>query len=174
MVSHRFGAVDDQLVLLPQNQPAQMHLYSFTDREPGYNYRVKARMVVPETPPQDGPAYHLDFIEVISSEKHKGNEVFEIALIQSYVPGGPTIMLGKRNGSYDFISEKITLTYQSQSVHDELEEIASHADYLRENWQKPGIQSEMKWAAIKATVTHDPDNFGKSYLASHIEFTGVD
>lgn len=82
--------------------------------------------------------------------------------------------LSMTNGSYDFIPEKIALTYASQSVHDKLEEIASHVDYLRENWQKPGIQSEMKWTAIKATVTHDPENFGKAYLVSDIEFTEGD
>lgn len=59
-VSHRYGAMDDQLMLLPQGQPAQMSLYSFADREPGYNYQVKARMVVPKVPPADGPAYILN------------------------------------------------------------------------------------------------------------------
>lgn len=77
-------------------------------------------MVVSETPPQDGPAYHFDFIKIINSERYEGNEVFDIALIQSHEPGGPTIMLGKRNGSYDFIPEKITLNYTNQSVHDKL------------------------------------------------------
>src|SRR3546814_616391 len=89
LVSHRYAGKDAPLLLLPQNEPAQMSLYSFTEREPGYSYRVKARMVVPDVAPQDGPSYHLEFIEVLSREKYEGNESFEISLIQSFIPGGP-------------------------------------------------------------------------------------
>jgi len=59
-VSHRFGAVDDNLTLLPQNKTTGGSIHDFTEREPGFNYRVKARMVAPDVPPQDGPSYWLD------------------------------------------------------------------------------------------------------------------
>src|SRR5690606_4391620 len=121
MVGHRYAAIDDQLTLWPQNQTGNMHLYYFTDREPGYNYRVKARMVVPDIPPQDGPAYHLDFIKVISKEKYEGNDPFEIALIQSYVPAGPAIILLKEKNQYWFGS-KIQLTYHDEGIGRQLEE----------------------------------------------------
>lgn len=171
LVSHRYGAIGNQLFLLPQNEAAEMSLYYFAGREPGYDYRVKARMVVPEIPPQDGPSYHLEFIEVISKEKYKGNEAFEIALIQSHVPGGPTIHLGKKDGQYYFVPEKITLTYANEEIQGQLEEIWQHNNELRENWETDNVPPVIKWKSITATVTHDPGNFGKSYLVSHIEFT---
>jgi hypothetical protein len=171
LVDHRYGSIGDQLLLLPEKEPAQLSLFGFTDREPGYNYLVKARMVVEKEPPQDGSAYHLEFMKVISKEKYKGNEPFEIRLIQSYIPGGPTIILGKQDGSYYFVPDKIALTYSGEEVKEQLEEIWQNANYLRENWQKPGIQEELKWRSITATVTHDTENFGKAYRVQHIEFT---
>ncbi|WP_257669998.1 hypothetical protein [Parapedobacter tibetensis] len=171
LVSHRYGAIGDQLLLLPRNEPGSMHLSGFTEREPGYNYRVKARMVAPEVPAMDGPAYHLEFIGVVSEEKYEGNEPFEIALIQSHVPGGPVIMLRKQDGHYHFIPERLTLTHANEEVGSQLEEIWQHNNELLENYQTHGTPPVIKWRAIKATVTHDPENFGKSYLVSHIEFT---
>lgn len=171
LVNHQYGGANgNQLLLLPQAEPADMSLYSFSEREAGYNYRVKARMVVPEIPMQDGPAYHLEFMEVVSKEKYEGNEAFEILLIQSYVPGGPTIALGKKDGQYHFIPDKITLTYTDAEVGEQLEEIWQHSEELRENWEADQTPPVIKWKGITAIVTHDPENFGKSYLVSRVEF----
>src|SRR3546814_13077697 len=82
LVSHRYAGKDAPLLLLPQNEPAQMSLYSFTEREPGYSYRVKARMVVPDVDPQDGPFYHLEFIAVLSRKKSEGNKKSENRLVR--------------------------------------------------------------------------------------------
>lgn len=147
-----------------------MSLYNFSEREPGYNYRVKARMVVPEIPMQDGPAYYLEFIEVISREKYEGNEAFEISLIRSYIPGGPTIVLRKKDGQYYFVSDKISLTYADAEIGEQLEEIWQYNKNLNENWEAHGTPPVIKWKAITATVTHDPENLGKSYLVSRVEF----
>src|SRR3546814_10683383 len=147
-----------------------MSLYSFTEREPGYSYRVKARMVVPDVAPQDGPSYQLEFIEVLSREKYEGNESFEISLIQSFIPGGTAIYLEKKDGEYHFIPEKITLTYTDPEVGEQLEEIWQHNEALHDAWETEGTPPVIKWKAITATVTHDPENFGESYLVSQIVF----
>jgi hypothetical protein len=172
LVSHRYGSIDDQILVLPQNASPQMPLSGFTDREPGYNYRVKAKMVAAQGPPmQDGgPADNLQFISVISKEKYDGNTPFKLALIQSYVPGGPVIMLRKQDGQYHFIPEKITLTYADDEVRKQLEEIWQYNEALQEDYLNGGTLV-MKWRTITATATHDPEKFGKAYLVSHIEFT---
>lgn len=170
LVDHRYRSLDESLLLLPEKQPAEISLYSFLDREPGYNYRVKARMVVEKNPPQDGSAYHLEFLKVLSKEKYDGNESFNVALIQALVPSGPAIILRKQDGHYYFVSEKIELTYQDENIGNQLEEIWQHAKYIGENWKKPGIQEELKWRSIVATVVHDPEKFGKAYRVQAIEF----
>jgi len=168
-VSHRYGAINDELLLLPENKPAEMSLFYFTDREPGYTYHVKAKMVAEKDPPQDGPAYHLEYIETMGKEKYEGNESFELELIQSYVPGGSTIMLGKREGLYYFVPDKLALTYNDAEIGNQLEEIWQHCEEIQQNY-KDKIYTEPKWRSIRTTVNHDPDNFGKAYLVSHIEF----
>jgi len=171
MIGHDYGSVSDEIVLLPQNKVANISLYGFADREPGYNYRVKARMVIEKNPPQDGSAYHFEFVDVVSKEKYEGNDSFEIALIQSPGFSGPVITLVKQDDRYFFVSDKLRLRYESDEVEEQLEEIWQNASYIRDTWQSSGIQSEIKWKAIRATVTHDPANFGKAYLVHHIEFT---
>src|SRR5690606_11246219 len=159
------------LLILPQNEPAGLSLFGFDQREPGYTYRVKAKLNIAENPPQDGPDRWFDFSEVISKEKYEGNEPFEIRLIVSYVPGGPTISLGKQDNDYYFIPEKLQLTYTNEEVKNQLEEIWQNAVEIRENWEENKQQNDPKWKSIRATVTHDPENFGKAYLVQKVQFT---
>ncbi|WP_374163775.1 hypothetical protein [Arcticibacter sp. MXS-1] len=170
LVDHRYGSINQTLLLLPEKQDAEMSLHSFSEREPGYTYKVKARMVVEKNPPQDGSAYYLEFLKVLSKERYEGNEPFDIALLQAPIPGGPTIVLRKEAERYYFLNDKIELTSSSAQVRDQLEEILQHADYLRQSWQKPGSQAELKWRTITATVTHDPEKFGKAYRVQSIKF----
>jgi len=170
LVDHRYASANESLLILPQNKPAETSLRGFDDRKPGYNYRVKARLNVNPDPPQDGPDRWFNFIRVISEEKYQGNEPFEIMLIKSYVPGGPGISLRKTNDRYQYIQDKLELTYASQEVKDQLEEIWQNALEIRDSWELNHHVSNPKWKSIKATVTHDPDNFGKAYLVQRIDF----
>ena len=45
LISHRYGAVGDIPLLLPKNESPQLPISGFDEREPGYTYRVKAKMV---------------------------------------------------------------------------------------------------------------------------------
>lgn len=168
LVSHRYGAINDALLLLPQNKPAEMSLFYFTDREPGYSYRVKAKMIAEKVPPQDGPSYHLEYIETLSKEKYEGSESFEVELIQSYIPGGPVIVLRKEEGKYLFQSN-IQLTYNKVETGNQLEDIWQHSEEIEQN-AKDKITTEPKWRSVRASVSHDPNNFGRAYMVSHIEF----
>lgn len=169
-VSHRYGAVDDEVTLLSTNKPGDMSLYGFSARKPGYNYRVKAKMVVPDQPMADGPSYYLEFIEVLAEEKYEGTESFEIELIQAVIPSGPMIVLMKEENQYWF-GEKIQLTTNDELVSSQLQEIWEHREIIRENHENDAMMfTPLKWRSVRATVTHDPDNFGKAYLVSNIEF----
>jgi hypothetical protein len=160
-------------MLLPQNASPQLPLSAFDEREPGYNYRVKARMSTYKGPQMmdDGPTSALQFVKTISKEKYEGDESFDLALIQQ-LSGIDwwRIMLHKKDDKYHFIPVDVTLTYANEQVREQLEEIWQHNKELMENYQTDGTPPEVKWRTIKATVTHDPDNFGKAYRVSHIEF----
>ncbi|MCX2495095.1 hypothetical protein OQX63_16505 [Pedobacter sp. PF22-3] len=167
LVSHRYGADNDLLLKLPGNVDAGASLSGFDEREPGYSYRVKARFNRDEVPLQDGPEYYFVFEKILSKEQYKGNESFPVQLITSYVPGGPVIRLSKTGTDYYMIPGKLQLTYANSTIQNELEEIWLNAQEIRANvlnGQRP------KWKAIKATVVHDPQKFGKAYLVQQIQF----
>lgn len=167
LVSHRYGADNDLLLKLPGNVDAGASLSGFDEREPGYSYRVKARFNRDEVPLQDGPEYYFVFEKILSKEQYKGNESFPVQLITSYVPGGPVIRLSKTGTDYYMIPGKLQLTYANSTIQNELEEIWLNVQEIRANvlnGQRP------KWKAIKATVVHDPQKFGKAYLVQQIQF----
>lgn len=68
------------------------------------------------------------------------------------------------------MQDKLELSYASQAVKDQLEEIWQNVVEMRTNWEENHQSSLPKWKSIKATVTHDPANFGKAYLVQRIEF----
>jgi hypothetical protein len=167
LVDHRYGSDQDQLLKFPENVATGASLTEFNEREPGYTYRVKARFKVYDPVLQDGPSYSFVFEKVISKVQYKGNEPFVVQLITSYIPGGPVIRLGKTGNEYYFVPDKLQLTFADSTVQNELEEIWLNAQEVRANWQKG---QRPKWKAIKATVTHDPQKFGKAYLVKQIQF----
>jgi hypothetical protein len=167
LVDHRYASTNEMLLRLPHKEAAGASLMGFDEREPGYTYRLKAKFHFEENPPQDGPAYWFDFLNIISKEQYKGNDSFEIQFIVSHIPGGPGIQIGKQANDYYFIPEKIQLTYANDSVRGQLEEIWQNAKEMREN----GMLGQVpKWKSIKATVVHDQQKFGKAYLVQHIQF----
>src|SRR5690606_14886427 len=173
LIDHRYGAINDRPLLLARNEPSEYSLRGFNEREPGYTYRIKARVHIDSNDPpiQDGSYYWLDFIEVISKEKYEGDEHFLIALVHSPIPGGLTIGLTKHDGLYYISPNKLTLTPANETVAAQLEEIWQHREEIREAYISNGTRIDVKWKSIKATVTHDQNNFEKSYLVSHLEFT---
>ncbi len=168
LVDHRYYADQDVLLTVRGNDPVDAYLIGFEEREVGYNYKVKARFHYDENPPADGSPYRYEFVNVISKEQYKGSEPFSVQLIVSYVPGGPVIRLNKMNNDYYFIPEKIQFTYANTEVEKQLAEIWANALEMRDDSQ---TVHEPKWQTAKATVTHDPQHFGKAYLVQKIEFT---
>lgn len=170
-VDHRYAADGETLLIMPKNVPAELSLQGFMDRKPGYTYRVKARFHIEKEPLQDAPDRWFEFSKVISEQKYMGTEPFDISMIKSFVPGGPTIYLTKDGEQYQYIQEKLQLSYANQTVKNQLEEIWQHALEIRERQKKEQKWIAPKWKSIQATVTHDPNNFGKAYLVQRIVFT---
>jgi hypothetical protein len=171
LVDHRYEALNEQLLLLPQGNNTELSLHGFDQRKPGYTYRVKAKFHFEKEPPMDASDRWFDFISVIKEEKYQAADSFEIALIQSPGFGGPIIVLQKTGNQYYYLYDKVQLTYTNQAVQDQLEEIWQNAVAVQQSYQTATPIRSFKWKAIKATVTHDPANFGRAYLVSSIQFT---
>jgi len=169
LVDHRYESDDEQLLILPKNQASSLSVHGFSERKPGYVYHVMAKFNVTADLIQDAPDRWFNVTKIISEEKYQGNETFGVSLIKSIVPGGPVIYLTKKDGQYQYIQDKLELTPNSQIVKDQLEEIWLNAKEIRDSWSTRE-KKELKWKLIKATVTHDPDKFGKAYLVHRIEF----
>lgn len=170
LVDHRYAAVNETLLIMPQNEPAQLSVHGFSQRKPGYIYRIKAKFNIDKNPPQDASDRWFNLSRIISEERYQGNEPFDITLIKAIVPGGPVITMQKKDDRFFYIEDKLQLTYANETVKNQLEEIWLNVLEVRDSWTN-GQQSQYpKWKSIKATVTHDPNNFGKAYLVQHIEF----
>jgi hypothetical protein len=168
LVNHQYGSTEDRILNSSNQEDAGAALINFEDRQPGYTYRVKAKFVFTEDPPQDGPAYWYEFLNIVTKDKYVGNDPFEIELIQAYIPGGPTIQMNKKGSDYFIRSEKIQLTYANDAVRRQLEEIWQNALEMRNNAAPSQVP---KWKSVKATVSHDPQKFGSAYLVQKIQFT---
>jgi hypothetical protein len=171
LVDHRYRAVNEQLLLLPQGRNAELSIDGFDERKPGYTYRVKAKFHFEKEPPMDASDRWFDFISVVKEEKYQATDSFEIALIQSPGFGGPMIVLQKTGNQYYYLNNQIQLTYTSQNVQNQLEEIWQNAVAVQQSYQSSTPIRSLKWKTVKATVTHDPANFSKAYLVSGIQFT---
>ena len=166
LVDHRYGAEKDILIKMPENLDAGSYLSGFDQREAGTNYRVKARFRHLDNPPQDASSNYFEFVKVINQEKYKGTESFEIQMLVYYAVGGPTIRLSKTGNDYYFIPDKLQFTAANNTVAGQLEEIWQNVKEMRTNHTL-----QPKWKAIKVTVTHDLQKFGKAYLVQQIQFT---
>lgn len=168
LVNHNYGSTEDILLQLPNKVAAGAYLSGFEERQPGYSYRVKARFVFTENPPEDGSSYWFEFMDILNKDKYTGNDDFQIELIRSYVVGGPIIQLNKKGNDYFFQTEKLQLTPANETVKGQLEEIWQHAQAIRE--KQPGQDPTPKWKSIKANVVHDKQFFGKAYSVQNIHF----
>lgn len=168
LVDHRYASLNETLLILPQNKQADASLRGFADRKPGYIYRVKARFAIIENPPADGSDRWFDFLRIVSESKYQGTEAFDMTLVGSFIPGGTAILLRKKGDKY-YIGENLELTYTTPAVKAQLEEIWQNFLEVQKSWEdKKPIQP--KWRFVKATVTHDPNNFGKAYLVQRVDF----
>lgn len=171
MVDHRYGSRQDGLSLLPQQKQVSYSLSGFKDRKPGYIYQVKARFKKLANPPQDVADSWFEFIQVISEQRYNGNESFDIDLIQSIVPGGPFIAINKTTDHYQYTTLNLELTIANQTVKDQLAEIWKNQQDIIDSYVQHKQPLQPKWRFAKATVTHDPNNFGHAYLVQKIEFS---
>lgn len=173
-VDHKYGAVGDVPLLLPQNEAPELPLSSFTSRKPGYNYRIKARMSAYKGPTMmdGGPGHSLIFTGIISEERYLGDESFRLSLVRSVIPGPNLVILRKEGEKFIHwleTGDEIELTDNDPMVGSKLEEIwqFNKGNLLYDNNHAP---LPSKWRSIIATVTHDQENFGRAYLVSDLKF----
>ncbi|WP_345947783.1 hypothetical protein ABDD95_13090 [Mucilaginibacter sp. PAMB04274] len=147
--------------LLPDKIKSPYGLQGFNERELGYTYRVKAKVVITKEPLQDGPDRWFEFERVVSKDLYTGTEPFQVSLISNFVPGGPGLAIGKRDDKYYYLS------YEFKPANDAVKARIEEVLALRQRiYTDPAYGHSV---SIKATVTHATDNRANTYLVQGIE-----
>jgi hypothetical protein len=179
-VDHYRDVNNQRVFLWPENSPSPLSLREFDERELGYVYKVRAKVVVSKHEIADGPNSWFELVDVISKEKYEAEETFEIGLV-----GGDFF------GSYLSIAEdKGQLLYgdlllnpidevikkqlkefiqQNAQIYREIME-AKEEDKQLANQKYAEYQEYLRKLTLKAIVSHDPENFGKGFLVHSLKF----
>ena len=167
-LDHYRDVNDLRTFLLPEKTPASLSLREFDEREPGYTYKVAAKVVVPKVPMQDGPDRWFELIEVLNKERYVGDESFEIGLIGHDLFGN-YLAIRKVDGQLKY--GKLVLYPINEEVKLKLEGYVQDIELLREELIESKDEGKyreykeyMRKLVLKAVVSHDPENLGKGYL----------
>lgn len=163
-VDHYSAYGSRTIFVMPKNEASSLNLAGFDQRELGYTYKVKARVVVPKTPVMDGPDRYFSFIEVLSKERYTNNAPFEISL-KFHDLFGSALAFGKENNVFNYMG--YTLNPENDDVRKQLEDIYLLKDKFRQDIDYSRLND------VKAVVTHDPANWGKGYLVRSVRIEGL-
>lgn len=172
--------VNNQMVFLwPEGGPSPLPLREFDERQPGYVYKVRAKVVVSEHEIADGPNSWFELVEVISKEKYAGEESFEIGLIAGDLFGS---YLSLRQEDGQLVYGKLLLNPVNEEVKLQLEAYVQENERMYEEmidakeedkqlaYQRyDEYQEYLRGLALKAVVSHDPENWGKGYLVHSLK-----
>lgn len=170
LLDHYMDARDQRVLLLPQKESSHMSISGFEERELGYTYKVKAKVYVsPVVVMDDGANSWFEFLEVISKEKYTGDQPFEINLVHSigFHSGGN---LAVKNEAGQFKYGKYDLRFVNAQDKQHLDELLLREKEVKSAEQFKAHQEYLRKMALKALVTHDPQNWGKGYLVHSLKF----
>lgn len=173
-VDHYRDVNNQRVFLWPEGSPSPLSLREFGARELGYVYKVKAKVVVSEHEIADGPNSWFELMEVISKEKYEGEETFEIGLVSGDFFGS-YLSIAEDKGQIlygdlllnpiDEVIKKQLKEYiqQNEQVYRKMME-AKEEDKQNAYQQYDEYQTYLRKLALKAIVSHDPENYGKGYF----------
>lgn len=182
-VDHYRDVNDQRVFLWPEGGPSPLSLSEFDERELGYVYKVKAKVVVSEHEIADGPNSWFELVEAISKEKYAGEANFEIGLIGGSLFGS-YLAFRKENGQLVYggnlvlnpANEEVKLQLEAYIQENErmyAEMIAAREGDKELVNQKYGEYQEylrkLSSQDLKAVVSHDPENWGKGYLVHSLK-----
>jgi hypothetical protein len=150
----------NQRLFITSNRAENLGTYvnNFDEREIGYTYLIKAKVVVPENILWDGPAYWFEHIKTIRKDKYQGSDTFALPLFGSWMPN-PFFCLTKEAGKFSYYSG-YDLAPANDTVQADLEKALVKG---REVLTSGGPR------ALNIFVKHDPANYTKGYIVYRVE-----
>jgi hypothetical protein len=170
-VDHYRDVRNQMIFLLPQKNPSTLSLGGFQERELGYTYKVKAKVYVsPQPVMDDGANSWFEFVEVISKERYSGSDVFEIGLVYGMGFGGSGGNLAvKKEGDRYTYGAGGELRPINAAVKEQLDEYLAKEKAISNSQNYIEYQQYLSKLALKAIVSHDPENYGKGYVLHEIK-----
>ncbi len=150
----------NQRLFLKDDRDELLYTYvdNFEEREIGYTYLIKAKVVAPDQPPMDGPSYWFERIETIRKDKYQGQDTFALPLFGS---AGPFTFfcLRKDTGNFSYYSN-----YPLTAVNDLVQ-----ADLEKALVKGPEMLNSGGFKVLNIFVKHDPANYTKGYIVYRVE-----
>jgi len=158
-LDHYTTAGDPRIFHTDRDHSLYTYLHKFDEREIGYTYVIKARVVVSPPSWQDSPSYTLDYIKTLAKEKYQGKDTFALPLFGWTGGGSDAFFLRKDAGKYSYLG--FQLTPADATVQQDLDTALVKGP--------PMTTSAGPWTAFKVFVQHDPANYTKGYIVHRVQ-----
>lgn len=174
-IDHYSDVRDRRVFLLPDRTPSPLSLGGFEGREPGYTYKVKAKVYIsPQVVMDDGVNSWFEYVEVISKEKYTGTESFEIGLVYPWgFESGGGLAVSKEGERFKYGGGG-NLRAANEAIKQQLESFISREKEIGNTGDYREYREYLRKLALRAVVSHDPENWGKGYLVHEIKYSQID
>ena len=135
-------------------------LYTFVEnfqREPGYTYLIKAKVVRPDQPLQDGPSYWFEYIATIAKEKYVGKDTLTLPVF-GFIAPSEGVFLRKENDTLFYQGMK--LKPNDDKVKATMDSIYTAVPTLIQKFPKPNYALKVQYA---------PNDFS-SYIVYRVSY----
>ncbi|SEL72715.1 hypothetical protein SAMN04488505_102957 [Chitinophaga rupis] len=152
----------DSRIFLNTDKKELVYTYvnNFPEREMGYMYVIKAIVVKPKEPLQDGPSYWLEYKKTIHRDKYQGLDTFALPLFGA---AGPFSYFCLRKEADKYYYNSYPLTPFNDQVKADFETALEQGPPLL-NTASPGRST------MTLRVQHDPNNYSKGYRVYKVTF----
>ncbi|RAJ79035.1 hypothetical protein CLV59_10695 [Chitinophaga dinghuensis] len=113
------------------------------ERELGYTYVIKAKVVRPNQPPQDGPSYWFEYQATLNKEKYVGKDTLTLPVF-GFVAPSDAVFLRKVNGTLLYLSTK--LIPANDNVKATLDSIYNAAPQILDKQPRPNFALKVQYA----------------------------
>lgn len=156
-VDHYRTGSDSRLFLnTDRKNSLATYVDKFDQREIGYTYVIKAKVVVAPSNLMDAPSYWFEYVRTVETEKYKGQDTFALPLFGFLAP------------SEVFFLRKDTDKYYYRNYLLSPADATVQADLAEALEKGPGMLTAAGPRSITLYVKHDPDNYGKGYVVYRV------
>lgn len=133
-------------------------IHNLPERQLGYSYVIRAKVLAPSNPPMDGYAYTFDYITTIRKDKYEGQDTLALPMFYSAIYSIP-VLLRKEAGQYYYADYPVRAA--DAAAGTALDSAIRRAPQLL-------LQSGPR--SITLYAKHDPENFGNGYVVYRVAF----